>query len=129
MHLRGGRSGSILVGMNARDIFDKLLPKKLSENPALFAGLDLAGQSVRLQLDGPQGGDWTLDFGSGGSAQVKAVGSSSAHTHIQMSDDAFAKLLDGKLNVPMALITRKIKVSGDKGLAMKVGEALRTALV
>lgn len=112
--------------MNARDIFNVLLPKKLTENPALFAGKNLQGQSVRLQLDGPRGGDWTLSFGANGSAEVKSGTSSGAH--IQMSDENFAKLLDGNLNVPMALVTRKIKVSGDKGLAVKVGEALRAVL-
>ncbi|HVJ64713.1 MAG TPA: SCP2 sterol-binding domain-containing protein [Bdellovibrionota bacterium] len=113
--------------MNAKDIFDTLLPKKLEANPSLFASLGLKNEGVRLELDGAQGGDWTISFDASGTCRVqKNAGGGSCH--IQMSDENFEKLLSGKLNVPMALMTRKIKVNGDKGLALKVGEGLRTAL-
>lgn len=114
--------------MNAKDIFEVLLPSKLEQNPSLFKSHKFDGSSVRLQMDGALGGDWTLVFGADGSASIQKNRSGSCSCHIQMSDDSFAKLVAGKLNVPMALITRKIKVSGDKTLAMKVGEALQRIL-
>ena len=114
--------------MNAKDIFDTLLPKKLEANPSLFAALGVKNEGVRLELDGAQGGDWTIAFDATGACRVQKNASGGAACHIQMSDENFEKLLAGKLNVPMALMTRKIKVNGDKGLALKVGEGLRTAL-
>jgi putative sterol carrier protein len=113
--------------MNAKDIFDRILPQKLENNPELFSALNLKSEGIRLELEGASGGDWTVDFDSNGQCQIKK-GAATGTCHIQMSGENFEKLVAGNLNVPMALMTRKIKVSGDKGLALKVGEALRTAL-
>ena len=113
--------------MNAQEIFDNILPTKLAANPNLFSALDVKSQGIRLELDGATGGDWTVAFDASGVCTVKKDAATGS-CHIQMSDQNFEKLIAGNLNVPMALMTRKIKVSGDKGLALKVGEALRTAL-
>lgn len=113
--------------MNAKDIFDNIIPIKLLANPALFSALNVKNEGIRLQLEGANGGDWTISFDEAGVCTInKNAGGGSCH--IQMSDENFEKLISGNLNVPMALMTRKIKVSGDKGLALKVGEGLRTAL-
>lgn len=113
--------------MNAIDIFEVMLPKKLEANPMLLSSLGLKNESVRLLLEGAGGGDWAVVFGADGSCSVKKNHSSAACT-INMSGENFSKLLAGQLNVPMALMTRKIKVSGDKALALKVGDAIKLAL-
>lgn len=114
--------------MTGKDIFDNILPKKLSDNAQLFSSLGITSKSLRLQLDGPNGGDWTVGFDAAGTAKVTKNDAANSTAHIQMSDESFTKLIEGQLNVPMALITRKIKVSGDKSLAIKIGESLRSLL-
>jgi len=112
--------------MNSKNVFENVLPTKLSANPALLAHLGLKSTVIRLEI--PGAGDWCVNFDDGGNCSVSGSPTASVDSHIQMKDDVFAKLVSGKLNVPMALVTRKIKVSGDKMLAAKVGEALRSVL-
>ena len=43
---------------------------------------------------------------------------------VSMSEDAFEKLIDGSLNPMMAVMTGKIKITGDMSVAMKLQSLL-----
>jgi putative sterol carrier protein len=45
---------------------------------------------------------------------------STADCTLKLSLDNFAKLLDGSMNPMMAFMTGKMKIDGDKGVAMKL---------
>lgn len=44
---------------------------------------------------------------------------------ISMTDENFEKMIKGKLNVPLSLVTGKIKISGSKMLALRLQELLK----
>ncbi|CAH0999794.1 Ubiquinone biosynthesis accessory factor UbiJ [Neolewinella maritima] len=73
------------------------------------------GKSIKLQLDeGPIYIDMTGD-----SAQVTGD-DKEADTVITTSVDVLDQLRSGKLNPMMAMMSGKVKVKGDMGLAMKL---------
>ncbi len=69
-------------------------------------------------------GIWNLDF-TGQEKQIKSGAHSEPDCVIRMSDENFEKLLKKQLNIPMALISGKIKIQGDKSLALKLGDLFK----
>ena len=67
-------------------------------------------------------GTWNLDLTTDGQKQIKKGKHPEPDCSIKMTEENFEKLLKRKLNVPMALISGKIKISGEKELALKLGE-------
>lgn len=111
--------------MKANEIFNDYLPKKLSAVNKLFDVEALRGKSVGLDLEGPDGGAWTLVIDSGGGASVEAGLAPQAACVIHMKESVFEGLLNGSVNVPMAVLTRKIKIKGETTVAAKLGLALQ----
>ena len=77
-------------------------------------------------ISGFNGGAWTLyalpenvDL-SGGSGEMHP------NCLIKMSNENFVKLANGKLNLKYPWNWNKIKIEGDKGLAMKLGELFKS---
>jgi len=77
----------------------------------------------KFVLSGSQGGTWIVDMRE--DTLGVREGDEEADCTINMSDENFVKLVSGKLNPQMALVMGRIKISGDMGLAMKLGKVLR----
>ncbi len=102
-----------------REIFEKVERKikekseELSEVRAVY----------KFELNGPDGGTWIVDL------RQETLGvretEEDAQCTFKASDVNFVNMFTGKLRPESALLTGKVKMSGDIGLAMKLGQILR----
>ena len=102
-----------------REIFEKV-DGKLKERADEYRDV---GALYKIVLGGADGGTWLIDFrpGSIGVREDDAE----AECTIETKDEHFVNLFDGKLSPENALLTGKVKVSGDMLLAMRFGELLK----
>lgn len=91
------------------------LEAKLNEKPDRLAGLDCA-----YQFDVGEE-SYGVSF-KGGKAAVAKGPAASPNCTIRIAPDDFLDLVAGKLNGQMAFLTGKLKVQGDMGLALKLGD-------
>ncbi|MBS1983657.1 MAG: SCP2 sterol-binding domain-containing protein [Bdellovibrionales bacterium] len=110
--------------MNGKEFFDKFLTDTLVKNPGLISAAGFKSQSVSVDIDGATGGQWTVNFDGEGHASL-SKGISGKDCVIAMNEKTWSGLIDGGLNVPLAVMTRKIKIKGDVGLAAKLGIAIK----
>lgn len=80
----------------------------------------------------PFGAKLKFDFGDGiifldgtGSENTVSNTDGEADCVITTSASTFEKITTGKLNPMMAMVTKKIKIKGDMGLAMKLQSLLK----
>ena len=101
-----------------QEVFDSM--------PAAFRadkaqGLDLVFQ---FHITGDEAGDWVVKVNDG--ACVVEPGTAQEHTaSLTMKDKNWLKLVQGKLNPAMALMTGKLKVGGDLMAAQKFGSLFK----
>ena len=105
--------------MTTKEIFEKV-ERKLLEKSAQLSDLRAV---YKFELNGPDGGTWIVDL------REESLGVRETEEEAQCtftgSDENFVNLFTGKLKPERALLTGKIKMSGDIGLAMKLGELLK----
>lgn len=90
--------------------------KKLTENPEIMEGFDCVYQ---FEIDHEI---WSLDLLSTTQPQIVPQKHSSPDCIIRTNTENFEKLVKGKLNAPLALITGKLKIGGEKALALKLAK-------
>lgn len=66
-----------------------------------------------------QGGQYSVRV-QDGACRVEAGVHADPHVTISMAGEDCLKLLNGQLNVPASLMTGRLRVSGDMGLAMQL---------
>ena len=103
-----------------KEIFEQKIPEKLIKNADKIVGISAI---YEFNITGDNGGTWTLDM-SGENNTVKEGSAGDAQCTITMAADDFSELINGGLNPQMAFMTGKLKVSGDMGLALKLGNIL-----
>ncbi|PIR20047.1 MAG: sterol-binding protein [Deltaproteobacteria bacterium CG11_big_fil_rev_8_21_14_0_20_47_16] len=103
-----------------KEILEQKIPEKLKAKPDKVKTVNAL---VNFDISGPTGGQWTLDCTSA-DACVKAGNDPAAKVTVLMTDSDFVSLIDGKLNAQMAFLTGKLKVKGDMGTALKLGNIL-----
>jgi len=111
--------------MTARDFFEKKFAPKISSTPNCLQDAGVKSKSIALDIEGAGGGAWTFCFDDQGLLSMQSGAASDAAAVISMKDDVFTGMVTGKVNVPMAFITRKIKVKGESALAAKLGASLQ----
>lgn len=79
----------------------------------------------QFDIDGEHGGKWIIDIVDGHTTVAEGVAEKPDVT-IRMDEQDFVDLNTGKLNGGMAFMTGKLRVQGNMGLAMKLGDLLRT---
>ncbi|MGH7800240.1 MAG: SCP2 sterol-binding domain-containing protein [Thermodesulfobacteriota bacterium] len=98
-----------------KEIFEKL-QKKIVEKSDEFSDI---GAVYKFVLNGPNGGTWIVDL------RKDTLGvredNSEAKCTVSMSDENFVKLVTGQLKAETAFMTGKLKLYGDMGLAIKLG--------
>ena len=99
----------------AKEIFEEKLPAKLEGNEKI-ANMDAIFQ---FNITGDQGGEWYIDFSK--DADYVSQGENDAPgVTIEMKDNDFVDMWDGKLPGPQAFMMGKVKIQGDMSLAMKL---------
>ena len=106
--------------MDAKAIIEGKLSKKLSESPELSRSVNAA---VAIELSGEGGGRWLIDF-TKTPANIEAESSAHAVTTISMDAETFVGMSGGEIDPQTAFLTGKIKVDGNLGVAIKLGELL-----
>lgn len=77
------------------------------------------GKSIKLQLD-----EGVIHIDMTGETAVVSNEDKEANTTIISTIDSLEKLRKGELNPMMAMMTKKVKIEGDMGLAMKLQSLL-----
>lgn len=101
---------------SAQHFLEVKMNKKLKEEPSVMSEFFCVYQ---FEISD---GVWHLDLTTAGPKEIKRGAHKEPDCTIRMTEENFEKMLKGKLNVPMALITGKIKIVGEKALALKLGE-------
>lgn len=103
--------------VTVQGFFDSL-EEKLNADPSKLAGMDCVYQ-FRV-------GERNYHVSMrGGKVSVAEGSASSANCTVTMAEQDFLDLIAGRLNGQMAFMTGKLKVAGDMGLALKLGNFLK----
>lgn len=105
-----------MADLNAKKIFEEVLPANLKENPDKAKDTDAI---FVFNLSGDEGGVWTVDL-TKDEDFVSEGESDDAQCTVTMSDTDFVDMWTGDLNPMQAFMTGKISIAGDMGLAMKL---------
>jgi|GEM_PF-4962868 len=107
-------------------LLETKLSQILKEDPFLFKGKGLDDTSLLLNLTDSK--TFLLEVNSEGQAELSCSESYEATSEIKMKDATFYKLGHSKLNLSLALMTGKIKASGDLKVAAKVAQLIQKSL-
>ncbi len=104
---------------NPKVIFQKV-ERKINERQGDFIKI---GAVYKFVVKGPEGGTWVIDLRQ----ETFGVreGEEDANCTFHTKDEYFIDLFTGKLPPESALLTGKVKVSGDIVLAMKFGQLFK----
>jgi putative sterol carrier protein len=84
-------------------------------------GLDLTFQ---FHITGPEAGDWVVRVNDGACAVETGV--TEEHTaSLTINGENWVKLVNGKLNPAMAVMTGKLKIGGDMMAAQRFGSLFK----
>ena len=101
--------------MDPRAFFETELPKKLSSDPAKAKAI---GATYKFAVTGA--GTWVVNLAD---LSIKEA-DGDAQCTVEVASADFAAILDKTLNAQMAFMSGKLKIKGDMGLAMKLGQVL-----
>jgi len=99
---------------NIEELFNKL-DRKIQEKSEELSDHDAI---IKFNITGPNGGVWIANLKPGSSGVLKTDGESDCT--ITTSDANLIKLVNGELKPEMAILTGKIRLSGNIGIAMKL---------
>ncbi|GAB4368027.1 MAG: SCP2 sterol-binding domain-containing protein [Deltaproteobacteria bacterium] len=106
-----------MADTTVQGFFDSL-EGKLNADPSKMAGMDCVYQ---FQV-GDQGYHVAMKDGK---ASVAKGAATSPNCTVTMAENDFLDMIAGRLNGQMAFMTGKLKVAGDMGLALKLGNFLK----
>lgn len=106
--------------MNAQFLLEAKVEKKLREHPNLPKNINAV---IAIELSGDGGGRWILDC-TVEPAVFRLDAVTAAETTISMDALTFVAMTEGSVNPQMAFLTGKVKVDGNLGIAIKLGELL-----
>ena len=104
--------------LTPKKIFEERIKGQVMSDPARAKQINAVYQ---FNITGDGGGTWTVDLTK---PEVKSGAADSPGCTITVGDKDFVDLVTGKLNGQMAFMAGKLKVSGNMGLAMKLGQVL-----
>ena len=108
------------MSLTPKEVFDEQLPPKLK---AKGDSVTKVNAIYQFDITGTDGGKWWVDTTISG-GNVGTGENPGAKCTIIMTDKDFVDMVTGKLNGQMAFMTGKLKIKGDMGLAMKLGNVL-----
>jgi len=99
----------------AKAFFETKMNQKLKDHPEKLSKLS---GIYEFKVDDSS---WILDLDAK-TKTIRAGSETKFDCRIMISDENFRKLIEGNLNIPLALMTRKIKIEGSKMMALKLQE-------
>lgn len=108
------------MAFTAKQIFEDKISTKLKENPGKAETIN---SIYEFKVNGDPQETWTLDLTKPG-GEVKEGSSGAAKCTVSISVGDLSDIIEKKLNPQMAFMTGKLKVTGDMGLALKLGNIL-----
>ncbi|KAM9992374.1 hypothetical protein ACTFIY_009806 [Dictyostelium cf. discoideum] len=117
-------SGSVVVdGYNASKIFTTIQSNIGAKGPELVKKIN--GIYLINIKKGTNTQAWALDLKNGSGSIVVGAGSTKPNVTITVSDEDFVDIMTGKLNAQSAFTKGKLKISGNMGLATKLGALMQ----
>jgi len=101
-------------------IFEEQIPKRISENPDVATSI---ASSYTFHIEGDDGGVWTVDLRKDAD-WVTAGEIEDAACVIHCDSDNFVKMVTGEIPGPQLFMMGQLRVEGDMGLALKLGQIL-----
>lgn len=106
--------------MTTKEIVEVKIANKLQEKAADAKAI---GAVIAIELTGEGAGRWVIDC-TKEPALVKADPATAAQMTIIMEGPDLIKMVEGEISPQMAFLTGKVKVDGNLGLAIKLGQIL-----
>jgi putative sterol carrier protein len=110
------KAQAIVAGLTPKSIFETRIPENLKANLDKLAGVNAVCQ---FEITGDSGGSWYVDM-TVVPPKVVAGTSNKAKCTITCTDKELVGIMSGEINATMAVMTGKLKISGDMGLASKL---------
>ena len=101
--------------MTVKDIFENQIAARAPQATDIDA-------IFFFDITGDDGGQWVVDLTDKG--EVREGTTDKADCNIEMAGEDFKNLVEGKVQGQMLFMTGKLKVSGNMGLALKLGQLI-----
>ena len=105
--------------MTPREYFEKTIPETLTKNADKVGAIN---SKYKFVIAGDGGGTWVVDLTAKPPKCTEGEGDANCTVEVGSAD--FTQIIDGKLNSQMAFMSGKLKIKGDMGLAMKLGQII-----
>src|SRR3989338_2185983 len=105
-----------------KEIFEQRIPAQLQKNVDKVKAINA---KYKFILNGDDGGTWVVDLTA--NPPTVTAGEGDAQCTVEMSAADFGQMMAGTLNAQMAFMSGKLKIKGDMGLAMKLGQVMGTS--
>lgn len=102
-----------------KEIFDRIERKILEKRSELSDTRAL----IQFIISGPEGGTWVVDFKD--ETMGVREGNEDANCTFSATDVNFVKLINREMKPEMAIMTGKVKLTGDVMLAMKLANLFK----
>ena len=111
------------MSVTAKAIFEDHIPSRIGSNPDVAKAIDAA---YTFHVDGDGGGVWTVDLRKAdGWVTSGVIDDAGCVIHVAAED--FVGLATGTIPGPQLFMMGKLRIEGDMGLAMKLGQVLGTS--
>lgn len=107
--------------MTPKELFEQKIASHLAQNPSLVQALEAIYQ---FQVLGEQGGFWFIEI-SNNQGKVQSGVHENPNCHVTIEDSDLIHLVNGELSPQWAFMSGKLKIKGDFGLALKLGQILK----
>ncbi|HLB59400.1 MAG TPA: SCP2 sterol-binding domain-containing protein [Bdellovibrionota bacterium] len=104
-----------------KEMLEGRLPTQVKKKSEAFKE---ENATIAFCAPGEGGGDWTLKLMNGSVEVTSGKPESQADCTLEASSETWLALFNGKMHYAKALLLQRLKVRGNKGLALKLATAL-----
>ncbi|MGB0647954.1 MAG: SCP2 sterol-binding domain-containing protein [Bradymonadia bacterium] len=108
--------------MTPKEIFEVRIAERLADPAQQDAAREIDAV-YQFHVTGDDGGDWVVNLRD---CVVSGGESDDADCTITLAAEDFVGLVDGSVQGPALFMQGKLAIAGNMGLAMKLGDVLRT---
>lgn len=106
------------MALTAKEIFEDKLQAKINENPDNAKAVNAIYQ---FEVTGDNPSTWAVNLID---LKINEGAADNAGCTVTISESDLSDIVEGSLNPQMAFMSGKLKVAGDMGLALKLGNIL-----